>query len=160
MKYGVISFSAWRGRKEAEINLGDTLQEFAVLNLYKRMGINEKEVVRIDINDIHSYCGEYVLVPICINASVQDKIFPMSERIIPCFVALSLFSAVEMPAKLVNYFKTYEPIGCRDESTMQLMREYGISAYLAGCITATLPRRKNDTPAISEKKGFCCRCFR
>lgn len=154
MKYGVITYSAWKDRIEAEINLGDTIQEFSILNIFKRMGIAGKDIVRIDHNEIHDYKGEYVLIPICTNTSVHNNTFPMSDRIIPCFIGLSLFSSGGLSNELVRYFKKFEPIGCRDESTFALMKEHGIVAYLAGCTTATLPRRDDKVPNCKMKKAF------
>ena len=48
----------------------------------------------------------------------------------------------------VVYLKKFQPIGCRDQYTMDVLRRYGIVSYLNGCMTATLPRRK---PRYSEK---------
>lgn len=36
----------------------------------------------------------------------------------------------------------YEPIGCRDQKTFEVMQKFGIDAYLNGCMTITLPKMK------------------
>ncbi|MGL4483440.1 MAG: polysaccharide pyruvyl transferase family protein, partial [Anaerovoracaceae bacterium] len=41
-------------------------------------------------------------------------------------------------------YKKYEPIGCRDERTYDTFSKYEIKCYLAGCLTAALPKRDNN----------------
>ena len=38
----------------------------------------------------------------------------------------------------VSYLKKYEPIGCRDERTLDTVRKYGIHSFLNGCLTITM----------------------
>ena len=40
--------------------------------------------------------------------------------------------------KNVDYLKQYEPIGCRDENTVNWLTKYGIKAYYSSCLTTTL----------------------
>ena len=39
-------------------------------------------------------------------------------------------------------FSKFAPVGCRDNSTKELLQSYGLSAYLQGCITNILPCRE------------------
>ena len=64
-----------------------------------------------------------------------------SDRIIPVFLGLTMAKDT-LSKEEVNYLKKYEPIGCRDERTLNTMRKYGIISYLHGCITVTFPKRK------------------
>lgn len=41
-------------------------------------------------------------------------------------------------ASYVDYFKQYEPIGCRDNHTLEMLTKVGIKAYFSGCLTLTL----------------------
>lgn len=41
-----------------------------------------------------------------------------------------------------EYFKAYEPIGCRDETTINFLKENNIKTYFSGCLTLTLPKQK------------------
>jgi hypothetical protein len=43
----------------------------------------------------------------------------------------------------VNYFRKYEPIGCRDRGTMEIMERWGIDSYLSFCCTLTFPQRES-----------------
>jgi hypothetical protein len=41
----------------------------------------------------------------------------------------------------LEYYKKYEPIGCRDISTLNILRNKGINSYFSGCLTLTLKNR-------------------
>ena len=40
----------------------------------------------------------------------------------------------------VAFFKRHQPVGCRDMSTVSLLRDKGVEAYFSGCLTLTLGR--------------------
>ena len=141
MKYGVIVTTPMRGKKEKFINIGDEFQALAILQIYRDMGIKEEEIIYIDFNDIKKYDGEYVLLPICMNLQLDYDVIPFPPHIIPCFIGLSLFCQDKLPLVVEHYLKNYQPIGCRDEKTLELLRRYNIDSYLAGCVTATLAKR-------------------
>lgn len=68
--------------------------------------------------------------------------WPPSADINPLFVSFHLNAkAVETildkPSN-VEYFKQYEPIGCRDNYTAESLKRKGIDAYFSGCLTLTL----------------------
>jgi hypothetical protein len=46
-------------------------------------------------------------------------------------------------ASYTNYFKQYEPIGCRDPHTVKLFSQNGIKAEFTGCLTLTLENKFN-----------------
>ena len=105
MKYGVIVVTPVSEAKDRSfVNLGDFIQAEAILYVYEQMGIAKEDVVRIDIKDVANYKGEYLLLPININLSLNwiVDIFPMSERIIPVFLGISFFSAEMFPEKVKN----------------------------------------------------------
>ena len=114
MRYGVLVVTPFSSEKDCwNVNLGDMVQEEAILYIYERMGIKREDVVRIEIKDINNYDGEYVILPININLSFNwiINIFPLPKRIIPVFLGLSYFSAEKFPDVLREYFRMYEPIG-------------------------------------------------
>ncbi len=58
----------------------------------------------------------------------------------------------------INYLKSYEPIGCRDFHTMNLLKKQGISAYFSGCLTLTLLNRfdhRNDNILVVDSHILC-----
>ena len=50
--------------REGRCTIGDDIQLLAIENLYNYMGIDYKEVVRIPFNQLSTYDGEYVVLPI------------------------------------------------------------------------------------------------
>lgn len=161
MKYAVLSIPPIN-QERCFINLGDGFQMEAFLQTYESMGIARDEVVKIGINEVADYNGEPLILPINVNLSLNwvVNIFPLSPNIYPVFIGFSYFAAAKLPDIMLDYLKIYQPIGCRDEFTLDLMRQNGIQAYLYGCITATLDRinpRGNKiiladaAPAVEEK---------
>src|SRR5690606_36872910 len=43
-----------------------------------------------------------------------------------------------------EYFKRFEPIGCRDHATAEYLRSWGVEAYVSGCATMTFPRQSRE----------------
>lgn len=155
MKFGIIEFTPIKERiKEKYINIGDMIQSEAIYNIYKKMEIKDEQILEININDLSTYNGEYVILPININLSFNwvINVLPLPDKIIPVFLGLSYFSSEELPSQLCEYFKYYGPVGCRDEATLNLLRSNNIPAYLYGCITATYPLR----PPIKQTKKILC----
>ncbi len=165
MKYAVLIIPPINERRL--INLGDGFQMEAFLQVYESMGIPREEVVKIGIKEAVDYDGEPVILPVNVNLSLNwlVDIFPLSPNIYPVFIGFSYFAAAKLPDHMLDYLKIYQPIGCRDEFTLNLMRKNGIQAYLYGCITATLDKIElkgskvilaDVPPAVEEK---CCSVF-
>lgn len=153
MKYANISInrgsiSTYNNSESAErvINIGDHIQLEAIDNLYRYMGVEEKDIVYIEYYDLMDYDGEYVVLPInfiLFNPFFGDRPLIFSPKIIPVFLGIS-FSNLCPTKEEVDYLRQYAPIGCRDEYTMQIFRRLHIPCYLNGCLTATLPRRRSE----------------
>lgn len=135
-------------------NVGDYIQILAIENLYKEMGINASEIVRIHMQELKTYKGEKLLLPI--NLIVYgDNFFEgaditISEDIVPVFLGVRFFHYY-FSEKTKQYLKKFGPIGCRDESVLKKMQELDIPAYLGGCLTITLPQRNKE---FQEKKVY------
>ncbi|WP_418967030.1 polysaccharide pyruvyl transferase family protein [Butyribacter intestini] len=142
MKFALLTCEAISCRKEDSVNIGDFIQLYAIHQIYKEMGIRNEDIVYININNINRYDGEYIILPININLSSNwiVNIFPLPRKIIPVFIGLSFFSAIELEEEIIEYFKKFSPIGCRDEATLRLMEKYNIPAFLLGCVTFSLPK--------------------
>jgi lipopolysaccharide biosynthesis glycosyltransferase len=74
--------------------------------------------------------------------------FPLADNIRPIFISFHINNKSFLDEKSVKYLKRYEPIGCRDWSTVYLLRELNIKAFFSGCITTTVgklysPRSEN-----------------
>ncbi|MBE5916753.1 MAG: polysaccharide pyruvyl transferase family protein [Pseudobutyrivibrio ruminis] len=143
MKFANIYFD---GNRKGSVNIGDDLQLVAIENLYKEMGINyDDEVVRIGLSELSTYDGEYVVLPISFPLYGYREgtyITMFSPKIIPVFLALSIMSG-NISQEECDYFRRFEPIGCRDYYTANLLRKNNIMAYVNGCMTVTFPKQKN-----------------
>lgn len=133
------------------VNYGDYLQFIAVENVYKHLGIEEKDIFYISGKDIESYEGEVLLLPLNFISSIiiKDNKLAISKDIIPVFLGFSLSSVIDKfnvqqffsIKENLDYFKKYSPIGCRDQYTYDIFLNLKIPAYLNGCLTATLPKK-------------------
>ena len=148
MKYGILEYQNPR-----VINIGDGMQIFSVLALYRRMGIKEEEICRVNYFELQTYDGEEVILPICLplyGYNENNRVTCFSPNIKPVFLSLSLFDT-NLEEDEIRYLKQFEPIGCRDAFTAEGLAERGIETYLNGCMTLTLDiGRKN----IAAKKVY------
>jgi len=143
-------------------NLGDHVQILTVDYLYREIGIPIEDVVYIDKDDLQSYDGELVRLPVSMPLIdyMEHGIASMfSSNITPIFFGLTM-AKDELLSEEVTYLKAHEPVGCRDERTYNTLTQSGISAYLGGCLTITLPTREirpekqNKVFIIDPTKGI------
>ena len=135
-------------------NLGDHIQILAIDNLYANMGINKDKLVYINMEDLATYNGARVKLPVAfplLRYNENGIAGMFSDKIEPVFIAFTVAKWF-LEKEEVAYLKRYEPIGCRDEHTYQLLCKYEIDAYLNGCLTITLPQRQ-ITP--NQNKIYC-----
>lgn len=152
MLYGLLSrnYGHWADRIVG-FNIGDPIQDYALELLYKRMGINDSQIVRLRPEDLRAYSGEYVLLPM-VGIALSDDGYgelPLSPNIIPVFIS-SHFIKTDFDNGLIEYLRHFEPIGCRDEFGMVALRRKGLLCTLTGCITVTLPRRPANQTAAKK----------
>ncbi len=146
MKFGCISIEKGSINPSGErvINIGDYMQLIAIMNLYRIMGIPEKDVVRIEYYDMFDYSGEDIVLPInfiWFNPFWGERELILPESIHPVFLGIHSIGN-DYSETEINYLKKFEPIGCRDAYTYHVLRNRGIDTYLHGCLTATLPQRE------------------
>lgn len=164
MKYALVTHGQKKEQMDGEqlvLNVGDYMQWIAIANLYEYMRLNKEDIVELSIEDIGTYKGEKIILPMNYMWAdsvhcpyVMEKHVTFSEDVIPVFLGLSFKKGNwEWTKERIDYFKKYEPIGCRDYATWKKLSELGIEAYLAGCITTTLPlsnRTEGDTAYFVE----------
>jgi len=74
--------------------------------------------------------------------SHEPQNWPPSDKVIPIFFGFHMTEkAAEAYSRHKDYFKRFEPIGCRDEGTAEIIRKWGVEAYVSGCATMTFPAR-------------------
>ena len=142
--------------RNGRCTIGDDIQLLAIENLYRYMGIDYNEVVRIPFNELATYDGDYVVLPISfpLHGYSHDAVITQnSDRIIPVFLGMAIL-ADHLDSEEVEYLKKFQPIGCRDQFTMEVLRKYNIICYLNGCMTATFPKRKLSSDNVPSKV-FC-----
>lgn len=161
MKYGIITHEG-RNLQENEqllINVGNYMQWIAIENLYAYMGIKKQDIVKLTTEELKTYRGEKIILPlnymltdtaICAYTTDEGN-FIFSQDIEPVFLGISLKKGYwKWTEDNIGYFKKHEPIGCRDYQTYEAMLQHGIKAYLAGCLTATLPLEESRTGVMPK----------
>jgi hypothetical protein len=64
--------------------------------------------------------------------------FPPPTWMHPLYVSVHIGDTRMMTPVTITHFKDYQPIGCRDKSTVQMLEAFGISSYFSGCLTMIL----------------------
>ncbi|MFT3809590.1 MAG: hypothetical protein QM698_06690 [Micropepsaceae bacterium] len=132
-----------RARGFYTVNLGDNVQSIALRRLLTAFGIAADTLIDIDRDTLRDYDGPPVRL--VMNARFMPFSFPLPPQIEPIFIG---FSADETTiAAAENDLRAHQPIGCRDPATCALLLQRGIAAYVAGCVTFTLPPRDDDGAA-------------
>jgi glycosyltransferase involved in cell wall biosynthesis len=137
-------WSNWHG----EGNIGDAVQCIAVERLLMDAGIAPETIIRINRDALQEYSGEPCILPMQGWFGYFADIFPFpwAENIVPLFVGFHLTSTWQsrerfMTAGMLDKMRPFQPIGCRDRSTLTFIRSLGLDAYLSGCLTLTFPKR-------------------
>ncbi|MFG1402346.1 polysaccharide pyruvyl transferase family protein [Xanthobacter sediminis] len=123
-RYGVI----WANTE----NIGDDIQTLAAMHFLSKRGIETVECINREM--LSEYNGGPLFV--IMNGWFMHNIakFPPPPTIIPIFIS---FHCADERLIIQNkeYFIRHSPIGCRDESTMNMFRKHGVPAYFTGCLT-------------------------
>ena len=147
MKYGYMNYRKHflPNRCERPMNLGDPIQSLAVLELYKKLGIAESEIVPLDRYDLTDYVGEDVIA--LVNGpetyehfAYASRFLPTSSKIHPVFISLHIHR--ELSENELSTLRRSQPIGCRDEYTVCYLQSKGIDAFLTGCLTMIFDKRE------------------
>tara|TARA_B100000242_G_scaffold96699_2_gene66308 strand:- start:17984 stop:19048 length:1065 start_codon:yes stop_codon:yes gene_type:complete len=134
MDYLVLSYNSIY-----DINIGDYIQSLAAIQYIK-----PSKYKLVDREKLNLYSGkESILFMNCWYTS-EPKSFPPSNNITPLFISFhlnrSVSSKILSVPENISYFKKYQPIGCRDLFTADLLESYGIKSYFSGCLTTTLSK--------------------
>lgn len=128
-------------------NIGDDIQTLAAIQFLKKKGITNYTF--IDRETLSTYSGKPITV--IMNGWFLHNWgnFPPSKNIHPIFISIHIAHDIIIKNN-VEYFKTYQPIGCRDIATVNKFKEYGIDAYFSGCLTLLL----NESESIKVKDEY------
>jgi hypothetical protein len=133
------------------LNIGDDFQTLAAINLLRKNNINNFKFINRE--KLSEYDGEPVFL--IMNGWYMHDItkFPPSPKITPIFISIYINNE-NIVKQNVNYFKKYEPIGCRDIYTTNLFKKYNIKSYFSGCLTLTFdeyPQKSNNIYIVDLK---------
>ena len=122
-------------------NLGDYIQSIATKEI---IGENS---IGLDRENLHIYNGPNVYLIMNGWFMQNSKNWPPSDKITPFFISFHINPIAKdnlLSKKGLEYFQKYEPIGCRDMYTQNLLQKKGINSYFSGCLTLTLRNKKKD----------------
>ncbi|NWA73462.1 polysaccharide pyruvyl transferase family protein [Serratia proteamaculans] len=137
-KYSLLTYESDIYIKRNWINLGDYVQSTAAKQFIPSVD------TFIPRDHMNSYSGDPVKM--IMNAWYMDipENFPPSNDIEPLYVSIHINSTIVdkifSPAAIAH-FKKFQPIGCRDFYTRDLLISKGIDAYYSGCMTLTLGQK-------------------
>lgn len=127
-RYGLVMAST--------ANLGDDIQALAAKQFLPRVDVildreflnqvSSKNIIKVIMNGWFTH---------------RPDNWPPSFNIEPLFISFHISPLIAnklLSRKTVEYLKKYEPIGCRDEYTRDLLKSKGVDAYFSGCLTLTL----------------------
>ncbi|MBI3702328.1 MAG: hypothetical protein HY244_00400, partial [Rhizobiales bacterium] len=138
-------------------NLGDHIQIISGLRLLSRLGIEPTRQIDRD-NEIKSSPGLDEAdgpVGILLNGwfKTNRAEWPPHPKLVPLIDGfhIRLFQCPELVSEAsIDYFRRYQPIGCRDVYTEALLRSKGVEAFTSNCLSLTLPRRIDDPATQTE----------
>ena len=144
METGILGFI---GSK----NIGDYIQTKAVLDL---VGFNNIKI--LDRENLDKYNDNVIQTIINGWFMESPENWPPSEKIKPLFISFHLNPSIEkelLKDESIKYFKSHEPIGCRDIYTRDILLEKGVNAYYSSCITTTIDRN-NYLKSKTQAEGI------
>ena len=144
------------------INIGDEIQSLAMKRLLPKVDYyvtrdNMSIIYDENYNLVNNEILKDTKIHLFINGwfAESDKSrytpfhFPIPEFITPIFISIYMTSwfISNILDKNIEYFKKYEPIGCRDKNTCEKLLQRGIKAEFVGCVTTTFD---NDTDEVND----------
>ncbi|MEM9770191.1 MAG: polysaccharide pyruvyl transferase family protein [Cyanobacteria bacterium P01_D01_bin.73] len=134
-RFGVLKYESW--------NLGDDMQSLAARQYLPTIDYyisrdNPSEFK--DRGPIKTIMNGWFMGPF--NGKPLD--WPPPPNIHPLFISFHVGREELAAPKYKDYYKQFEPIGCRGYRTLELMTDLGIDAYFSGCLTLTLQNPYSD----------------
>ena len=142
MKIGVLGYIG-------SCNIGDYIQTKAVIDI-----IYPANYKVLDRESLHTF--DDIEIKTIINGWFMEnpKNWPPNAKISPLFISFHINPNAEnefLKPKSLNYLKKFEPIGCRDTYTQNLLQSNGVKSYYSSCITTTFERKKYLDTSIKPK---------
>lgn len=125
-------------------NFGDEIQSIATKNCLPHV---DTEISRENLKNFTSTEKHILIMNGWFSHNPQGE-FPPSLDIIPVYYSFHITpeqSAFFTSPECIEHFKRWQPIGCRDRGTMELLINCGVDAFYSKCLTLTLPKRQAIT---------------
>ncbi len=141
MRYALLVYST--------TNLGDDIQSLAARRFLPKVDVH------VDRDFVHDVDGTEP-VKLILNGwfTHRPEHWPPPPHVDPLFVSFHLTREVlgfnvrglrpsehMLQGESLQYFRRHQPIGCRDNATVDLFRSFGIDAHFSGCLTLTLENK-------------------
>ena len=144
MERGILGFI---GSK----NIGDYVQTKAVIDL-----VGSKNIKILDRENLNKYNDNVIQTIINGWFMESPENWPPSKKIKPLFISFHLNPSIKtefLKDESIKYFKSHEPVGCRDIYTRDILLKKGINAYYSSCITTTIDRN-NYLKSKTQTEGI------
>lgn len=127
-------------------NLGDNIQTLAAEQFIPSV---DKKFHR-DYLKYSANAEPYILIMNGWFSKSPHTSLPAHESIKPVFIGFHISKSAStlktfLKSEYIDYFRRFEPIGCRDKQTAEYLSSKGIQAFYSKCLTLTFPSRK-ETP--------------
>jgi len=134
-KYALLKYSTK--------NLGDEIQSIAARQFLPKV---DYYIDRDNIDEKHIHNDTNMILNGWFTHNPENwpiKNNNLKPLIISFHISNNYGSSVEKltDKESIRYYKKHEPIGCRDISTLNLLKSKGINSYFSGCLTLTLKNR-------------------
>lgn len=136
MVYSALKYERSRIPDIPYVNVGDMVQSLAALQFLPYVSYYTER--RTVADPKHHLPSSFCIM----NGWYSPGMLPPPPYIIPFYISIHISSREVLTDTVIDHLKLHEPIGCRDASTVFLLREKGIEAYYSGCLTLTFPRQK------------------
>ncbi|ANQ47874.2 polysaccharide pyruvyl transferase family protein [Flammeovirga sp. MY04] len=144
MNYKLLAVSKFTGN--SGVNIGDYVQALAGSQFIPQIdGFIDRD------EELKDYDGDPCKMIMNGWYMHSPEKWPPSKLIDPLLISFHLNSVVkeEMLSPVsIDFFKSHQPIGCRDFNTMEMLNSKGVEAYFSGCLTLTLGEKYR-----SSKRG-------
>lgn len=120
---------------EQLFNIGDYIQAVAAEQFFENID------VYIEREKLDKYTGGPAKIIMNGWFMHHPLHWPPTNDIIPLFVSFHINSLAKeqlLNEHSLDYLKKFQPIGCRDKGTEELLKINGLNAYFSGCLTLTL----------------------
>jgi hypothetical protein len=133
------------------MNIGDEIQTIAAVIALKKCGLEVSSF--LDRDSVGSHNETFLLINGWFDSSRVK--FPFPSNIKPIFSNLHIADfynekSVFLSDESINYLKKYQPIGCRDNITKEILEKNDVDAYLGYCPTLLFNKRTDEETKNAE----------